>query len=157
MISHRLNVLAAGAVLSLGLATQAGAGCCPVPYPNCGCGPVNEQVLEPTDVTGQIYVVNQGPIFSGPGHYLRRESPDALPYSGGYPYVGAIYAGYPYGLQNSGGYPRGSYSPFTGYPYVEPARGLNAPSYVNYRMSYRPARINRRTAGPRVMHAVPGR
>jgi hypothetical protein len=39
------------------------------------------------------------------------------PPAGAFPYVGFVYSGYPYGLQNSGGYPRGSYSPFTSYHY----------------------------------------
>jgi hypothetical protein len=134
-MSRRLNVLAAVAALLLSPTAPAHAGCCPV-----------GEVLEPVEV-GQMYVVNQGPIFAGPGHYLRRESPDALPYAGGYPYVGPIYTGYPYGFQNSGGYPRGSYSPFTGYPYVDPPRGLNAPSYVKYQ-SYRPGYVHRRALGP---------
>jgi hypothetical protein len=139
MMSRGLKELAVAAALALGVAAPAHAGCCVV----------GEVLVEPVEV-GQMYVVNQGPILAGPGHYLRRESPDALPYAGGYPYVGPIYTGYPYGLQNSGGYPRGSYSPFTGYPYVEPPHGLNAPSYVKYRMSYRGARVYRRPAGPRV-------
>src|SRR5262249_21931499 len=95
----------------------------------------------------QVYVVNQGPLFSGPGHYLRRESPDTYPggYFGGYPYVGTLYTGYPYGLQDVGGYPRGTYSPFAGYPYVEPPPGLNAPSFYNYRI--KPGRVYRQLRG----------
>jgi hypothetical protein len=123
MADHRLNVLVAAAALSLGIASEAAAGgCCPGAYANCGCGPV---------VADEMYLVNQGPVFSGPGHSLPRQLPDAAP--GGYPYVGYVFTGYPYGLQNSGGYPRGFYSPFTGYPYVEPLPrgGL----YTNYRQA----------------------
>ncbi len=112
MIERRLCLLAAAAALSLGIAGEARAGCCPT----CGCGPVI--VAQPS----QIYVVNQGPVFSGPGHHVRPASelmPEVLP--GSYPYVGTVYTGYPYGYQDSGGYPRGLYSPFTGYPYAEPA------------------------------------
>jgi len=122
MTSHHPNVrlLAAAAALSFAIATPAAAGgdllCCGAEV--------------------QVYVVNQGPLFSGPGHYLRRESPDTYPggYFGGYPYVGTLYTGYPYGLLDVGGYPRGTYSPFAGYPYVEPPGDLNAPSYFDYRM-----------------------
>ena len=96
------------------------------------------------DPTPEIYVVNLGPIFSGPGPYLTREPAMVQP-GGGYPYVGYVYTGYPYGLYDSGGYPRGSYSPYTGYPYVEGAR-----PYVNYRTSYRPGRVYPRRVAPRV-------
>jgi hypothetical protein len=71
------------------------------------CGPVIES-----------YLVNQGPVFSGPGHY-RHQLADPEPCC--YPYVGPVFSGYPYGLNDSGGYPRGAYSPFVGYPYAEPA------------------------------------
>src|SRR5262245_8858071 len=108
MTSHqcKARMLAAAAALSFAVATPAAAG------GNVAC----------CGAEVQVYVVNQGPLFSGPGHYLRRESPDTYPggYFGGYPYVGTIYTGYPYGLQDVGGYPRGTYSPFAGYPYVEP-------------------------------------
>jgi hypothetical protein len=126
MVDHRLKLLAVAAALSLGASTQAAAGCCGDPSP-------------------EIYVVNQGPIFAGPGQGLPREGAYVPPCCG-YPYVGYVYSGYPYGLDNSGGYPRGSYSPFTGYPYIEGAR-----PYVNYRMSYRPARVHPRKIAPRAM------
>jgi hypothetical protein len=125
MADHRFNLLAASAALSLALAGEAAAGgCCPGLYANCGCGPVVEVLVAPA-VPEEMYLVNQGPVFSGPGHNLPRQYPDAAP--GGYPYVGFVYSGYPYGLQNSGGYPRGAYSPYTGYPYAEPPpRGYRA-------------------------------
>jgi hypothetical protein len=63
--------------------------------------------------------------------------PDPVPAVGSYPYVGYVYSGYPYGLQNSGGYPRGFYSPFTGYPYADP------PPYV-YRAYHGSVRSVRR-------------
>jgi len=125
MIERRLCLLAAAAALWLGIAGEVRAGCCPT----CGCGPV--LVAQPA----QIYVVNQGPVFSGPGHHVRpgpELRPDVLP--GSYPYVGPVYTGYPYGLQDSGGYPRGLYSPFIGYPYAEPAP---APLYWGRHRAYR--------------------
>ena len=87
----------AGAALLLAVAGGAAAGCCPT----CRCAPVVVQkVLVPVE---PMYVVNQGPVYSGPGHYL----------NGFGPFVGAIPGpGYPY----NGGYPRGSYRAFTGYP-----------------------------------------
>jgi hypothetical protein len=140
MIDHRLNMLAAAAGLALAAtaaATPAAAGdCCP----GCACGLFTTE--DPPYFGNGVYLVNQGPVFSGPGHDLPRQLPDAPPAA--YPYVGFVYSGYPYGLQNSGGYPRGAYSPFTGYPYVEPPRGYHAPSYVNYRLGERAGHIYRR-------------
>jgi len=110
MIERRRYLIAAAAALSLGIAGEARAGCCPALQPACGC------------TLTEIYVVNQGPVVSGPGHHIRPTldvMPAVLP--GTYPYVGAVFTGYPYGFQDSGGYPRGLYSPFTGYPYAEPA------------------------------------
>jgi hypothetical protein len=146
MVRHRLNVLAAAVALSLAAATEATAGgCCPEPYNNCPCAP--GAVLEPYDASGGIYLVNQGPVYSGPGPALPRQAPDLVP--AGYPYVGFVYSGYPYGLQNAGGYPRGFYSPYAGYPYAEPL-GYRSPK----RMSYRPARVYHRPVGPRLMQVT---
>jgi len=125
-----------GALVAAG---EAAAGCCPA----CGCPVAAPVVVEQVVVSvDPIYVVNRGPQYSGPGHYLSglgpfvRDVPDPLP-SPYYPYIGFLYTGYPYGLQNSGGYPRGSYSPFTGYPYADP------PPYV-YRMYRSNARARNR-------------
>jgi hypothetical protein len=115
-------VLAAAAALSFAFVSEAaaGGGCCP------GCGCAATVVVEP-EVTpvDPIYVVNRGPHFSGPGHYLSgigpfvRDVPTPMPRPD-YPWVGYLYTGYPYGVEDSGGYPRGSYSPFIGYPYGDP-------------------------------------
>jgi hypothetical protein len=118
MVRHHLTALAAGVALSLGVATEA-------PAQVACCGAVAAYPVLTVPPIDPIYVVNRGPAFSGPGHYLSglgpfvREVPDVP--AGPYPYVGQIYSGYPWGFQNSGGYPRGSYSPFIGYPYAEPA------------------------------------
>jgi len=147
MVEHRLKLFAVAAALSLGAVAQAAAGgCCPELYGGCGCGPtlpLGQQVIEPYDISSGVYVVNQGPILSGPGHYLARERPNVPP-PGGYPYVGVVFSGYPYGLQRSGGYPRGLYSPFTGYPYSEPAPRRGLRTYVNYQTRLGPARVYRR-------------
>jgi hypothetical protein len=137
---RRLDLLAAATALVLATPAAAG-GCCVMPYSNCPCSPVI--VPEPFDTMGSgIYIVDQGPVFSGPGPALPRQVRVAAPTV--YPYVGHVFTGYPYGVANSGGYPRGSYSPFAGYPYVDPPPGLNAPSYVKYRMGHRPMRYHRR-------------
>jgi hypothetical protein len=130
-IRHCFGVLATGAALAFAVAGDAAAGCCPAPAADCSCGPVAALVPVVPVPVEQIYVVNQGPVFSGPGPYVRQFS-EAAPAA--YPYVGPVFAGYPYGLQNSGGYPRGYYSPYTGYPYAEPA-----PRHA-YRAHYRSVR-----------------
>jgi hypothetical protein len=119
MTRYCLNLCAVAATLWLGLMTQAPAGGCPGFGANCGCGPVLAavQVAEPCRPLVESYLVNQGPVFSGPGHYLRQLE-DPAPCC--YPYVGFVYSGYPYGAYGPGGYPRGSYSPYAGYPYAEP-------------------------------------
>lgn len=147
MVEHRLKLVTVAAALALGAATQAaaGGGCCPAAYGGCGCGPtlpLGQQFIEPYDISSGVYVVNQGPVLSGPGHYLAREPANPVP--GPYPYVGVVFSGYPYGLQNSGGYPRGLYSPYIGYPYSEPAPRRGLRTYVNYQSGLRPARVYRR-------------
>jgi hypothetical protein len=89
MVKHSLHIVAIGVAVSLGAVTQAAAGGC--------CGP--------------IYVVNQGPVFSGPGPGIV-QVPDRAPkaYPGAYPYVGFVYSGYPYGY----------YDAWVGAPVVEP-------------------------------------
>jgi hypothetical protein len=99
-------ILAVSATFSLGAASPSAAGSC-----------FGEVAAMPVPCV-QSYLVNQGPVFSGPGHY-RHQMADPEPCC--YPYVGPVFTGYPYGLNDSGGYPRGAYSPFTGYPYAEPA------------------------------------
>ena len=111
MVKHPLHVLAIAAVVALGTATQAAAQCCPA----CDCGP-----------GPRSYLVNQGPVFSGPGHYVA-QIPDPAPRK--YPYVGFVYNGYPYGY----------YRPWIGAPYAGPR--------VTYR--YRPAPVYYRQMGPR--------
>ena len=119
MIDHRLKLLAAAAAASFALDAQADAGCCPT----CGCAAVAVQEVA---VPEPMIIVNRGPQYSGPGHYLSGEGPfvtevpQPRPGAGAFPYVGYVFTGYPYGQYDSGGYPRGSYSPFTGYPFAEP-------------------------------------
>ena len=126
-----LSVFAIAASLSFALMPKAHAGGCGGFGANCGCG----VVVAAQPCAPEMYLVNQGPVFSGPGHHVRpgpELRPDVLP--GSYPYVGPVYTGYPYGLQDSGGYPRGLYSPFIGYPYAEPAP---APLYWGRHRVYR--------------------
>ena len=86
---------------------------------NCGCGTVVAALPCPPI---ESYLVNQGPVLSGPGHYLGQLE-EARPCCDiyRYPYVGFVYSGYPFGAFGPAtGYPRGFYSPYTGYPYAEP-------------------------------------
>jgi hypothetical protein len=112
-----LSVLALAAVASSALTRDASAGACG--GANCGCA-VMVELVQPCPPV-ESYLVNQGPVLSGPGHYLGQLE-DARPCCDiyRYPYVGFVYSGYPYGAFGPGGYPRGSYSPYTGYPFAEP-------------------------------------
>jgi hypothetical protein len=138
MVSYRLKLAAVAAALALAMSGEARAGG-PV-HAGCCVAPVPIEL-------GEMYVVNQGPLLSGPGHYLERETPDPLPPVGRYPYVGPVFTGYPFGVWDQGLYPRGTFSPFAGYPYVEPPPGLEAPSYIDYQMRSGP--IYRRAIGLR--------
>jgi hypothetical protein len=101
MIKRTLSLLALAAFVSASAATQAMA--C------CGCADTCAPPAQ-VQIWGQSpsYVVNQGPIFTGPGFYA---SPtyegDMLTVD--YPYVGP------------GRYP-GYYRPYDGGPYTEPFR-----------------------------------
>lgn len=90
MMHHWLRLLAIGAIATLAGVTQAAAGCCPAIVPNCGCGPVVAPA--PLAVVPEMYVVNQGPVYSGPGPYVTQrnwiEGDQVAPI--GYPYVGYV-------------------------------------------------------------------
>ena len=118
-----IGVLAVAAMISLGMTGKVPAGGCPGLGANCGCGPALA-VAQPCPPVVQSYLVNQGPVLSGPGHYLGQLE-DAPPCC--YPYVGFVYSGYPYGAYGPGGYPRGFYNPYIGYPYADPG------PYIRYR------------------------
>jgi hypothetical protein len=103
MITRSLSLLALAAFVSAAAATQAMAGSC------CGCAytcapPAQVQFwgLSPS------YVVNQGPVFTGPGFYT---SPtyEAEESTVDYPYVG------------TGNYPL-YMRPYDGGPYADPFR-----------------------------------
>ncbi len=79
---HRLRLLAIGAIAMLAGITQAAATC----YPTLGpCGPAFAPVPE-------MLVVNQGPVYSGPGSFVTQrnyiEGDQVAPI--GYPYVGYV-------------------------------------------------------------------
>ena len=131
---HRcLSVVTVGAVIAaLGLfpTTALGGGAC------CGPGPVivygaapaplayppTGYVLNPADARAPIYIVNQGPVYSGLGFYTVPTYSEGGYAFSPYPYVSA--AGY--------GYPRG-YAPF-----VRPSfRPYGAPPVGAY--YYRPS------------------
>jgi hypothetical protein len=90
MMHQRLRLFAFGAIAMLAGVTQAAAGCCPPTIPNCGCGPVVAPA--PLAVVPEMYVVNQGPVYSGPGPYVTQrnwiEGDQVAPI--GYPYVGYV-------------------------------------------------------------------
>ncbi len=123
-------VTISAAVAAMGLlptAAQAGGACCgpgpvivygaalaPLAYPPTG------YVLNPSDARAPIYIVNQGPVYSGPGFYT------VPTYSeGGYAFT-------PYPYVSGYGYAR------TYVPYVRPSfRSYGAPPFGAY--YYRPA------------------
>lgn len=159
MRHHRLPVIAIGAALAAAAAMPAAAqgyGCCgpvaaygvpavPLAYPPTG------YVLNPSDARAPIYLVNQGPVYRGPGIF-------AVPtYSEG----GYAFTPYPY-VSGGYGYRRWGHGPRYG-RYVDPSfRPYGAPPYGAY--FYRPppgARVIdvRRdyAQGPhRARRAVPG-
>jgi len=111
MLKSPLYLIALGAAMSLGAVTQAAAGgCCPAP----------------------IYVVNQGPVFTGPGPMIQ-QLPDRAPkaYPGGYPYVGFVFSGYPYGYDR----------PWVGDPNRSPVDFLVARGVVKRPVYHRPRAI----------------
>jgi hypothetical protein len=89
MTRRSLYSFAVGTVVSLAAAAPAVAGgCCPGQAIACACP--------------DMYLVNQGPVFSGPGAFATqvRDLPPQPPCCGSYPYVGFVYSGYPYGYYN---------------------------------------------------------
>lgn len=84
MNRHSLLVFAA-ATLSAVLPAAADPACCACAMP---CAPA-VVVAQPVEIT-PYYLVNQGPVYSGPGHYLWQlpeiEAPRDYPYVGNYYY-----------------------------------------------------------------------
>jgi hypothetical protein len=80
MVKQPLYLIAIGTAVVFGGAIEAAAGGC--------CTP--------------IYVVNQGPVRSGPGPFISQlPEPAPKPYPGAYPYVGFVFSGYPYGYHDA--------------------------------------------------------
>ena len=86
MVRHSLHLLALGAAAALAAGGQAAAGsCCACPAP---CA--TEQVVEVVEARAPapFYVVDQGPIYAGPGivsfptTYKHHQSIGAYPYIG---------------------------------------------------------------------------
>jgi hypothetical protein len=103
MITRTLSLLALTAFVAAAAATQASAGSC------CGCAytcapPAQVQIwgLSPS------YVVNQGPVYTGPGYYTAPTYAEEAS-TVDYPYVGY------------GGYTRYE-RPYDGGPYSDPFR-----------------------------------
>ena len=91
MLRNLLSLLAATAFVSTVVATQANAQCCGCSYTCGGPAPIQIWGLYPG------YVVNQGPVYSGPGFYTSptyqgEVSTIDYPYTGEYPYDGGPYA-----------------------------------------------------------------
>jgi hypothetical protein len=144
-----LAVLVLATAVLLAVTEYSSAGGCPRGG-NCGCGGVVE--VAPPCAPTESYLVNQGPVLSGPGHYLAQlEAAPPCCDIYRYPYVGFVYSGYPYGrFGPASGYPRGFYNPYAGYPYAD-----GYPPYYDYRAQWyarrhvgRPAPVHSRTSHP---------
>ena len=101
MLARSLSLLALTAFVAAATATPALAGSC------CGCAytcapPAQIQVWGLTP----FFVVNQGPVFSGPGFYTSPTYEGEVS-TADYPFVG------------TGDYPR-NYRPYDGGPYADP-------------------------------------
>jgi hypothetical protein len=102
MFARSLSLLAVTAFVAAAAATPAAAGCCGCAY-TCAPPPqVQYWGLTPS------YLVNQGPVFSGPGIYTSPTYEGEVS-TADYPYVGY------------GDYPR-YYRPYEGGPYSDPFR-----------------------------------
>jgi hypothetical protein len=92
MIRHSLRLLAFGAAAMFAAGGEAAAGsCCNCPAP-CAPEPVVE-VLE-THAAAPFYVVDQGPIFTGPGIVSYPTVRKMYQSIGDYPYIGYGHGGY---------------------------------------------------------------
>jgi hypothetical protein len=139
-MSHRWCVAGASAVIAMTASIAAAQECCApsAPVVVYGVAPVpvaippTGYVLDPSDARKPIYVVNQGPYYSGPGIYAvptYSEGGYAATYAAPYPYVRG-YWGY-------GRWPHAhAYRPARAWR--NPAyRPYGAPPYAAYQ--YRPA------------------
>jgi hypothetical protein len=126
----------AGAVAALSVSSSttlfAQAGCCAGAGPTIVYGipplpvvvPPTGYVLDPSDARKPIYVVNQGPFYSGPGIYaVPTYSEGGYAYTTPYPYVKSYWADWQYGYgarfnryMNPGYRPYG-YAPYGAYVY----------------------------------------
>ncbi len=131
MIKRSLSLLALAAFASAVAAAPAMA-CC-----GCGytCAPPVEVPAEPVQIWGisPSYVVNQGPVFTGPGFYT---SPtfEGETLSVDYPYVGPF------------GYP-GYYRRYGGGPFIEPFRHRLYHPYWQGALPHRFETLHRHEAG----------
>ena len=72
MFQYPLRLLAIGALAMLSATTAASAGCCPDIASPCGCQPV--LVPQAVAPSVEMLVVNQGPVYSGPGSYVTQRN-----------------------------------------------------------------------------------
>jgi hypothetical protein len=135
----QLRLLAIGAFAMLSATASAFDGCCPEVASPCGCPPVPvpHAVARPVE----MLVVNQGPVYSGPGSYVTQrnfvENDQVVPH--GFPRVGYIPAdthgpGYR-GFYSGTFYPghvHGHHGPRFRMVYAKPAR-MHVKAYSAYK------------------------
>src|SRR5262245_40777505 len=93
MLRRSLQVLAIGAVTATAAVSQAAAGsCCSPCWSSCAAPAAFIPVVDVVPVyVAPIYVVNQGPVFTGPGIVTYPGYFDAPVYRAPYPYVATDY------------------------------------------------------------------
>jgi hypothetical protein len=119
---HRLlcSVVIGAAVAAMGSFSAAGqaVGCCPVGYGFAAAPfvPPTGYVLNPSDARAPFYVVNQGPLYKGPGIFAVPTYSEGRYAFSPYPYVPPWAGPYGYG-PGYGPYVAPSYRPYGAPPY----------------------------------------
>jgi hypothetical protein len=163
MLKYQFRLFAIGAVATIAAVGQAAAQCC-APVVNPCCGPAVAPVVAPVGVpfvggccgpavAPEMLIVNQGPVYSGPGPYVTQrnyiEGDQFAPI--GYPYVGYTVSEYdgPAFRYRTGGFYRGPgyFRRWAAPPY----RGYGRPPLRVYgSVAPRTPRAYARSAGPGV-------
>jgi hypothetical protein len=88
MFRRSLHLLALGAVAALSTGSQAAAGSCCACNASCAPAQVIEVVEAPVPPPAPFYVVDQGPIYAGPGIVSLPTTHKVYRSIAAYPYIG---------------------------------------------------------------------
>lgn len=132
MLRRSLKFLIAGAAVSLAAGgAQAGSACCD------GCGPcapgLVEEVVAPVRAA-PFYIVDQGPVFYGPGVVAGPSYFEVVTSPHRFPYIGNHY-----------------YRPYDGGPYADPVRHHVLHGAWETTSWHRPPLVYRTGVGPRII------